>query len=139
MSGSFVGKRATEMADFLIDTDVLIDISRGNADAADFVDGLSGEVFIGRVSAMELIIGARNRRDQQVIEKFISLFDVKELSESIGREAYRELKEYSKSHGLTLADALIAATAKDQDLELVSKNEKHFRPIKGLKFLKANY
>lgn len=139
MSGSFARKLATKMAGFLIDTDVLIDISRGNLDAADFVDSLNGEIIIGRVSAMELIIGARNRKDQEVIEKFISLFEVKELSESIGREAYRELKEYSKSHGLTLADALIAATAKDQDLELVSKNEKHFRPVKGLKFLKASY
>jgi predicted nucleic acid-binding protein len=38
-----------------------------------------------------------------------------------------------------LADALIAATAKQYDLELVSKNSKHFRPIKGLKFLNAVY
>jgi predicted nucleic acid-binding protein len=38
-----------------------------------------------------------------------------------------------------LADALIAATAKQNDLELVSKNAKHVRPIKGLKFLKAVY
>jgi len=37
------------------------------------------------------------------------------------------------------ADALIAATAKEKDLELVSKNAKHFRPIKGLRFLKAVY
>ncbi len=139
MSGSFGARHATEMAGFLIDTDVLIDISRGNADAADFLDALNGEIFIGRVSAMELIAGARDRRDQEVIEKFIALFDVKELSERIGQEAHRELKQYSKSHGLTLADALIAATAKDQDLELVSKNEKHFRPIKGLKFQKASY
>ena len=46
-----------EMA-FLIDTDVLIDISRGSGAAADFVDGLTGDVFIARISAMELIIGA---------------------------------------------------------------------------------
>lgn len=127
------------MPDFLIDTDVLIDISRGNANAADFVDGLNGEIFIGRVSAMELIVGARDRRDQVVIEDFIALFEIQELTDSIGQEAYQKLKRYSKSHGLTLADALIAATANDQDLELVSRNEKHFRPIKDLKFLKASY
>ena len=127
------------MAGFLIDTDVLIDISRGNGDAADFVDALPEEIFIGRISAMELIIGARNKRDQKVIEEFISVYSIKELSESIGREAHQRLKQYAKSHGLTMADALIAATAIVNDLDLVSKNEKHFRPIKELRFSKATY
>jgi hypothetical protein len=36
---------------------------------------------------MELMVGARDRRDQVVIEKFIALFEIKELSDSIGREA----------------------------------------------------
>ena len=127
------------MADFLIDTDVLIDISRGNSDAADFVDALPGDISIGRISARELIIGARNKRDQKVIEKFISLYSIQELSDSIGQEAHQRLKQYAKSHGLTLADALIAATAIVADLVLVSRNEKHFRPIKDLRFSKATY
>ena len=127
-----------EMA-FLIDTDVLIDISRGSGAAADFVDGLTGDVFIARISAMELIIGARDRCDQDVIEKFISLFQFAELSEVIGQDAYARAKRYSKSHGLSLADALIAATAMTNDFTLTSRNEKHFRPISGLKFLRADY
>lgn len=139
MSESFVTNHDIRMPDFLIDTDVLVDVSRGNVNAANFVDGLNGEIYIGRVSAMELIVGARDRRDQGVIEKFIALFEIKELSEPIGEQAYRALKQYSKSHGLKIADALIAATAKDHALELVSRNEKHFRPIKGLKFMKAKY
>jgi len=127
------------MPAFLIDTDVLIDISRGNTDAADFVDALSGDLFIGRISAMELIIGARNKRDQKVIEQFISLYSIKELSDAIGHEAHQHLKQYAKAHGLALADALIAATAIVNDLVLVSRNDKHFRPIKELRFSKATY
>jgi len=127
------------MAAFLIDTDVLIDISRGNSNAADFVDALQGDILIGRISAMELIIGARNKRDQKVIEKFISLYSIQELSDAIGHNALQSLKQYSKSHGLTLADALIAATAMVNDLTLVSRNEKHFRPIKELSVSKASY
>jgi predicted nucleic acid-binding protein len=88
---------------------------------------------------MELIIGARSKRDQKVIEKFISLYAIKELSEPTGRDAHQRLKQYAKSHGLTLADALIAATAIVGDLILVSRNDKHFQPIKGLKFSKAGY
>jgi len=57
----------------------------------------------------------------------------------IGQDAYARAKRYSKSHGLTLADALIAATAMTNDFTLISRNEKHFRPIAGLKFLRADY
>src|SRR5437773_12530765 len=110
---------------FLIDTDVLIDISRGNGAAADFVDGLNDDISIARVSAMELIIGARDRHDQNVIKQFISLFQLIELSEAVGEAAYAQAKLYSKSHGSTLADALIAATAMTNNLTLVSRNEKH--------------
>jgi predicted nucleic acid-binding protein len=79
------------MAAYLIDTDVLIDISRGNGDAADFVDALPGDIFIGRISAMKLIVRRRNKRDQKFIEKFISLYSIQELSDSIGREAHQQI------------------------------------------------
>jgi len=59
---------------FLIDTEVLTDISRGSSAAADFVDDLTGDVFVARISAMELIIGARDRRDQDVIENSFHFF-----------------------------------------------------------------
>ena len=88
---------------------------------------------------MELIIGAHNKRDRKVIEKFIGLYSIKELSDAIGHEAHQHLKQYAKSHGLALADGLIAATAIVNDLVLVSRNEKHFRPVKGLRFSKATY
>lgn len=127
------------MPSFLIDTDVLIDISRGNTDAADFVDALAGDIFIGRISAMELIIGARNKRDQKIIEQFISQYAIKELSDAIGHESHQRLKQYAKSNGLTVADALIAATAIVNALVLVSRNAKHFQPIKELRFSKATY
>ena len=138
-SERFAVRRDIRMANFLIDTDVLIDISRGNRDAADSVDALPGDIFIGRISAMELIVGARDKRDQKLIEGFISLYSIKELSDVIGHEAHQRLKQYAKSHGLTLADALIPATAIMNNLVLVSRNEKHFRPIKELRFAKAAY
>jgi hypothetical protein len=48
---NFAAGLGTEMASFLVDTDVLIDISRGNSNAADFLDALPGEIFIARISA----------------------------------------------------------------------------------------
>jgi predicted nucleic acid-binding protein len=42
----------------LIDTDVMIDLSRENAEAAGYLDSLSGPA-ISIVTAQELIVGAR--------------------------------------------------------------------------------
>lgn len=127
------------MNKFLVDTDVLIDISKGNANAADFLDNLTGDVFISRITTMELIVGAWNKREQITVESFIARFKVQEISESTGQLAYDLVKQLAKSHGMTLADALIAATALADGLTLVSRNEKHFRPVKGLQFQKAKY
>lgn len=124
---------------FLVDTDVLIDISKGKTDAADFLDNLVGDLFISRVTAMELIIGAWNKKEQAAVESFIARFEVHEIAESIGQRAYELVKQLAKSHGMTLADALVAATALEDDLILVSRNEKHFRAVKGLRFFKAKY
>jgi predicted nucleic acid-binding protein len=40
---------------------------------------------------------------------------------------------YTLSHGLRAGDAIIAATAAENNLTLVSSNTKHFKPIKELK------
>lgn len=127
------------MNEFLVDTDVLVDISKGNLNAVDFLANLNGTISISQISAMELLVGARNKREQTVIENFIASYTIKELSSNIGTRAYTLLKQYAKSHGLTIMDALIAATAIEQNLILISRNEKHFQPIQTLKFLKANY
>src|SRR5271168_1497779 len=55
----------------LIDTDVMIDLSRGNADAADYVDSLSDPV-ISIVTAQELIVGAKDKRDLNAIDSLVS-------------------------------------------------------------------
>jgi len=81
---------------------------------------------------MELIAGARDKRDLATIDGFLSLYLVVPLSESIGAGAYRLLKSYAKSHGLHVFDSLIAATAIEKALTLVTLNRKHYQMIEGL-------
>lgn len=45
---------------YLVDTDILIDVSKGNQSAIEFIDGLSNSK-ISVISAMELVVGARNK------------------------------------------------------------------------------
>lgn len=51
----------------------------------------------------------------------------------IGHRALIYIEEYALSHGLRAGDALIAATATENNMTLCSSNSKHFKPIKDLK------
>ena len=55
------------------------------------------------------------------------------LTENIGHRAAIYIEEYSLSSRLGAADAIIAATATENNMTLVTGNEKHFKQIKGLK------
>jgi predicted nucleic acid-binding protein len=115
----------------LIDTDVMIDLSRENADAANYLDSLS-DPAISIVTAQELIVGARDKRDLQAIDSLVSTFRVIHIDAAIGQLAYELLKRYAKSDGLRTFDSLIASTAIEQNCTLVSRNRKHFAMIEGL-------
>lgn len=124
---------------FLIDSNVIIDVSRGNSAAIKYVDRLADWWALSQVTAMELIVGARDKRDLAVIDGFLSTYPVVALSESIGAEAYRLLKSYAKSHGLHVFDSLVAASAIERDLTLVTLNRKHYQMIDGLKLEVPDY
>jgi predicted nucleic acid-binding protein len=127
------------MARYLIDTDVMIDVSRGSAVAATFVDSLE-DITISIIPAHELIVGARSHRDAAAIDDLIRTFPVHaDLGAQITGLAYDLLKRYAKSDGLRTFDALIAATAIAENLTLVSKNRKHFQVISNLTFEIPSY
>lgn len=60
-------------------------------------------------------------------------------NEYIARRAYYLMKTFARSHGLHTLDALIAATAMEEGLTLVSKNRKHFRMISDLSLEVPDY
>lgn len=123
------------MADILIfDTDVLIWAERGNEKAADLID----QTATRRISVqtyMELLQRAKDKRQhlrtKQMLRElnFLTL----PLSENIGHRAAIYIEEYSLGNGMEVGDAIIAATAVEHDLTLVSANKKHFTHISELK------
>jgi hypothetical protein len=117
---------------YLIDSDVLIDISRGKQAAREYVDALAEGWAISQVSALELVVGARDKRDVADIDAFLSGYVIIPLRDSTGRRAYELLKLYAKAQGLHVFDSLVAATAMEEGLTLVTRNRKHFGAIEGL-------
>src|ERR1019366_5256393 len=59
---------------YLLDSDVLIDVSRGKQPAREYLDALPEGWAISRVSALELIVGARDNRDLTAIDAFLFAF-----------------------------------------------------------------
>lgn len=59
--------------------------------------------------------------------------EVLQLTPAISACAADMVESLALSHGMRLADALIAATAIEQSLTLLSANAKHFGAIKELK------
>ncbi len=63
-------------------------------------------------------------------------FSIVPLSENIGHRALIYVEEHALSSPMRAGDALIAATAVERNLKLVSSNTKHFKPVQELQ-LKA--
>jgi hypothetical protein len=117
----------------LFDTDVLIWVLRGNTKAAKVVDD-AGIRTISVVTYMELLQGARDKREIKIIRSFLSDmgFGTLPLTENIGHRALIYVEEYGLSTSIRMTDALIAATATETNDTLVTGNDKHFKPIKEL-------
>jgi len=121
----------------VIDTDVLIDVSRNVAEAIDILQRLRehDELAVSTVTQMELIVGCRNRQELLSLQSFLRPFRILRISEAISEKAVELLLQYRLSHGLLLADSLIAASVLAYRLPFLSKNQKHYRFIEGLKLL----
>jgi predicted nucleic acid-binding protein len=118
----------------LFDTDILIWAEKGNTKAIDLIEA-SEERFISVQSHMELIQGARAHSDIENVKSFLSdaEFHVLPLTENIGHRALIYVEEYALSSGIRSGDAIIAATAVENNVVLTTSNQKHFRAVRDLK------
>ena len=118
----------------IFDTDILIWVQRGNHKAAKLINKTEDR-FLSIYSLLELLQSAKNKNQNRRINDFLTTFGftILPLSENIGHRASVYIEEYSLSRGHQAGDAIIAATAVENNMTLVSGNAKHFRPIKELK------
>lgn len=118
------------MAEYLLDTNVLSKIFYGDLEVKRFVDNL--HVGIETIAYIESIQGSISKKDRELIKRSLAKIEYYSLTPEIALDAIDLIDKYSASHGLFLADALIAATAIYYDLSLLTYNAKHFLPIEGL-------
>jgi predicted nucleic acid-binding protein len=121
----------------LIDTDILVDAGRGIDQAEGFIQDLAGRgsVAVSIVTKMELIVGCENKKELRELGQFLERFNVLSLDESISLQAVGLLERYRLSHGLLIADALIAGTAIVWGCALASKNQRDYKYIPEIELL----
>lgn len=121
----------------IFNTDIFIWAQRGNEKAVRLFEK-EEEKYLSVQTYMELLQNAKNKTQHKYTKDFLSTFGfmVLPLTENIGHRASIYVEEYTLSSSLRSADAIIAATAVENNMILSSSNVKHFKAIKELQ-LKA--
>lgn len=105
----------------LIDSDVLIDYLQGVLTAKKEIARYS-HACISVISWAEVMVGASNEKEETVCRSFLDRFNILDVTLEIAEKAF-VIKRKNK---IKLPDALIWATAQQEDCLLVTRNTKDF-------------
>jgi predicted nucleic acid-binding protein len=121
----------------LIDSDILIEVSRARDHAIlarwDELSRSDAALLCSPVTVAELWHGVRPH-EHAVLEALFLAIECVPIDLVIGTLARNYLRQYAKSHHVELGDALIAATASAHELNLWTRNRRHY-PMKGINFV----
>ena len=118
----------------LVDTDVLIWHLRGYQQATQKLDSFPA-LIISAVTYMALLQGLRSKAEMKALQQSLTMRHTQRLplTPAITERATSLMEGMVLSDGLQMADALIAATALEHQLPLLTGNVKHFAAIATLR------
>jgi predicted nucleic acid-binding protein len=73
---------------YLVDTNIIVDVTRGSMTAADYVDSLAGAWSIFAITCLELLAGARTQRETTDLDLVLGGYRAIPPNEDIARRAY---------------------------------------------------
>lgn len=114
----------------IIDTDVIIWYLRGDRAAKEDIEK-NIPFSISVVTYMELIQGMKNKEETRAFQRQMQKWniDIIQIDQQISSRAMFYVQEYSLSHSMMLADALVAATVVQTGETLLTANDKHYKFI----------
>ncbi len=128
------------MTEALVDTDILSFYFRGDTKVVErFHEYLKefDQINISIISYYEILGGLKFKKAEKQLhgfEEFVNnntIIHLSEESAKISGDKYAELRQAGITIGTS--DILIAGIAIENDLTLVTNNEKHYQSIKGLR------
>lgn len=121
----------------VVDTDVIIWMLRGDKETEErfkaTVINSNGYIFITPIQIAEIYSGIRPKERLRV-ENFMESLNVIAIDRDIGKRVGEYLNKYRKSHNVTMADALIGASAKVNTFKLWTLNKKHYPMLTDREF-----
>lgn len=122
----------------LLDTDVLINALNGKVETISLLKKIGYEnLIISSITLMEIYQGALNKSQLVKLKKYLTYYDVLHLDFLISQKAVELVTEFKLSHGLTMPDAMIAASVITHNLPLCTYNIQDFKFIKELILFKT--
>lgn len=121
----------------VVDSDVIVEFLRGNAvvrEALDRSRARGTPLAITPIAIAEVLAGQRNGEEART-RVFLDAFDCLRIDRDVGVAAGDFLSRYARSHGVELADALVAACASVHGRLLWTHNRKHY-PMPEVKSFK---
>lgn len=122
------------MPKYLLDSDVIIEWLRRNERVVAWLnarDAAGDFLACTPVSVAEIYAGLRPR-EEFIINDILHILHCVDITERVGRKAGHYRQTFGASHGVEIADALIAASAHVYGLTLCSLNLRHY-PMRDLK------
>ncbi len=105
----------------LFDTNILIDYIAGKSQAKKEIEQHPNS-FISVISWIEVLVGAEDPGEEAALSEFLSRFRIQQLTQSVAARAV----EIRRERNIRLPDAIIWASALDQECLLVTRNSKDF-------------
>ncbi len=124
------------MNKILLDTDIIIESLKGNEKIFSKIKGLKDEkvlFYVSPISIAEVYAGIRRGEEELIGDFFNSVISLP-INDGIDIKAGEYLRLFSKSHGLEIADALIAAVSFHNKARLFTLNKRHY-PMRDIMFV----
>ena len=117
----------------LADTDVMVDFLRGHPQAVALIRTHSARIILPSIVTAELYAGVKGDEELSTLDSLIALFRVVPVSRELARAGGLYRRDYGKSHGVGLADAIVAATVDLESADFKTLNTRHYPMFKGLR------
>lgn len=115
-----------------LDSNIIIDYLRNRPEAIAFIEGLDEKPATSAIVVAELYAGIRDGTERHRLVELLNATTILGIDEPLAVAGGLIRRQYGKSHGVGLDDALIAATARAQGARLTTLNAKHFPMLKDV-------
>ena len=114
----------------ILDTNIFIDYFREYRAGIEYLESLESEAGFSAITETEIVSGSKCRRKEvrKRALQFLQNWKKIEVDNPIARRA----GDIRRENDITINDAIIAATALNNDAKLVTRNVKDFEPVEEL-------